>query len=813
MAHQHKGRCLMVALAACMIVVSATNVVEAQQSRTAVKRKKVAVAPLQRNMKLAAQLDTPAVPAGTIIAGGGPIILELTKSRFSYPSASQIDPTVPAVFDLLCYNGSLVGPTIRVKRGQTFRIRVVNNLHGPADPGPDPRDNKFWEVPEGICTTNLHTHGLHVSPSGNSDNVYLHIDPGNSFDFGFQLPPNHVAGTFWYHPHKHGSVAYQLSNGVMGALIVEGVPGDDIPDLEDIPEIAAAREEILVFSYHTYSFYNDSKGNPIGFIDPNLIYNVNPDGNLPTCEMIGPPPGVIPTPGSAVVAVNGQLIPRFDAAPGEVQRWRLVYGGWDVHQYFSWFQEDGITPAPEIAMYEIALDGLPTGRLDPVSPVQIAPGQRDDVLIKTPLLPKGVARKTYYLMRQDWDQAVGAIGSEPPQYQYVVVAKLVVQGQPKDMALPDPTALAKCRPFAPIGDDELVRGTTPIVFPNGTGSLVFQQEDPPNPPSLANTQYTIDFLTFLQQKPIRLTLGTAQQWKVSANTLPGNDPVFGGHPFHIHVNPFQVISYTDPSGQTTPMDEFRDTLFIPGNAYYIIRSRFQDHTGLSVLHCHILDHEDQGMMVPIKLVQPGDANKGGIDPSSLLVQADYPAPALALSDVHGTRVDLKEFQGRSVVLVFFKGVRCAYCVADLRAMVREARARIGQAVEIVAVSSRKVDDLAKALAILGVNETDRFHLLVDEKTASFSDYGCGSGTEARHGLFLVDGNGRVRSRYIGETPYGDSEEVFDRIQLIAGVARQGARTAESRTPTRQAEANAISGPIVPTTPAPPAELSGSGSDD
>jgi hypothetical protein len=112
-----------------------------------------------------------------------------------------------------------------------------------------------------------------------------------------------------------------------------------------------------------------------------------------------------------------------------------------------------------------------------------------------------------------------------------------------------------------------------------------------------------------------------------------------------------------------------------------------------------------------------------------------------------------------------------------------------------------------------VKETDRFHLLVDEKTASFSDYGCGSGTEARHGLFLVDGNGRVRSRYIGETPYGDSEEVFDRIQLIAGATRQGAKIAESRTPARHAEENSISVPIGSTTPAPPAELPGGSRDD
>jgi FtsP/CotA-like multicopper oxidase with cupredoxin domain/peroxiredoxin len=804
---------LVVALAACVLAAACTGVAEAQQQqrRNVVKRKQVPIAPLQRNVAMAAQLDTPAVPAVTVRpTANQPAILQLTKARFSYPSASQIDPSVPAVFDLLCYNGAPIGPTIRVQRGQAFGIRVINSLTGPPDPGPDPRDfmpfngKPFppWEVPEGFCTTNLHTHGLHVSPSGNSDNVYLHIDPGTSFDFYYQLPPNHVAGTFWFHPHKHGSVGYQLSNGVMGALIVEGVPGDSIPDLEDIPEIAAAREQILVFSYHTYSFYNDPVTNqPIGYIDPNAIYNVNPDGFLPTCD-VGPPSTVTPNPGSAVVAVNGQLIPRFDAAPGELQRWRLVYGGWDVHQYFSWFEDAGaITPAPEIAMYEIALDGIATGKLTPVSTVQIAPGQRDDVLIKMPLLPQGVSQKTYYLVRQDWDNAVGGVGSAPPgsQDQYVVVAKLLVRGQPKNMALPDPNAVAQCRPFAPIGDDELVPATTSIVNHDGTGSLVFAQEDPPNPPSLLNTQYTINSLPFLHQNPIRLTLGTAQQWKLSAVTMPGNDPLFGGHPFHIHVNPFQVVAYIDASGNVTPMDEFRDTLFIPGTPKgkggYIIRSRYQDLTGLSVLHCHILDHEDQGMMIPIKLVQPGDANKGGIDPSSLLAQADYPAPALALADVHGRRVDLKEFQGRNVVLVFFKGVRCMSCVTDVRALLREARARVGQAVEIVAVSSRKVDDLAKAVAILGVSPADRFHLLVDEKTASFSDYGCGSGTEARHGLFLVDANGRVRSRYIGETPYGDSEEVFDRLQLIAAAGRERPAIAASQPP------------------APPAELSGAGSDD
>jgi FtsP/CotA-like multicopper oxidase with cupredoxin domain/peroxiredoxin len=800
------SRLPIVALAAFVMASAWTSVAEAQQRRTVAKRNKVAVAPLQRNLTLAAQVDTPAVlPVTVSPEDGESVTLRLTRSRFTEPSAAQIDPSVPAVWERLCYNGAPTGPTIRVKRGQKFGILVDNALHGPIDPGPDPLDKgEPWEVPHGLCTTNLHVHGLHVSPSGNSDNVYLHFDPGTQFQFYYQLPPDHVAGTFWYHPHKHGGVAYQLSNGVAGALIIEGVPGDGIFDLDDIPQIAAAKEQILILQLYTFSTFTDGSGATVGFIDPAAIYNVNPRNNLFPCQGILPSGTVNTASGSEVLAVNGQLIPRFNAAPGEIQRWRFVDGMWDVTQYLAWYDANG-NPVlnNEILMYEIALDGIPTGKLNQVSPMTIAPGQRDDLLVQFN------KAGTYYLMRLDYNGDVGGVGSGP----FIAVAKMVVQGTPRNMALPALSDLAKCVRFAPIANKELVTPTLPM------GAAVFSQNDPANPPDLSDARYTINnttFEQFLQGPPVRLTLGTAQEWRIAAVLNANNDPTFGGHPFHIHVNPFQIMSFTDSNGKTTMFKDtiFRDTLFIPDNASYTIRSRYQDLTGLSVFHCHILDHEDQGMMVPIKLVQPGDANNGGIDPSSLLAQADYPAPALTLPDAHGTPVDLKQFKGRNVVLVFFKGVRCAFCVADLRAMLREARTRVGQDVEIVAVSARKVDDLPKALAVLGVTETDRFHLLVDENAASFRDFGCSTGADTRHGLFLVDGSGKVRSRYIGETPYGDSEEVFDRIQLIASMPRPGARIAAGTTPQPARQGIAISSdPVGPPTPAAPAGLAGGGSED
>ena len=71
-------------------------------------------------------------------------------------------------------------------------------------------------------TINLHTHGLHVSPAGNSDNVLLNIAPQTEFTFEINVPDDHPSGTFWYHAHRHGSTALQVASGASGILIVRG---------------------------------------------------------------------------------------------------------------------------------------------------------------------------------------------------------------------------------------------------------------------------------------------------------------------------------------------------------------------------------------------------------------------------------------------------------------------------------------------------------------------------------------------------------------------------------------------------------------
>jgi L-ascorbate oxidase len=128
----------------------------------------------------------------------------------SYRDASQA--TVPPI--------PFVAPTIEILPGETVRMTLHNQLPqtDQSCPAPDGKVN----TPHCFNRTNLHSHGLWISPSGNSDNVLLSINPGVSFQYEYNVPPDHPAGTFWYHPHLHGSTALQVSSGMAGLIIIKG---------------------------------------------------------------------------------------------------------------------------------------------------------------------------------------------------------------------------------------------------------------------------------------------------------------------------------------------------------------------------------------------------------------------------------------------------------------------------------------------------------------------------------------------------------------------------------------------------------------
>lgn len=149
------------------------------------------------------------------------------------------------------YDGIVPGRTWEVRPGDTLRITVDNQLpmlpgmkdaaaggdrsgHDMMSMGDGPHDR-----PHEWTTTNLHTHGLHVSPKDNSDNPFISIAPGQEFDYEIAIPEDHVGGLHWYHPHRHGAVAQQVRGGMSGIIVVRG-------EIDEVPEVKAAGEEILV---------------------------------------------------------------------------------------------------------------------------------------------------------------------------------------------------------------------------------------------------------------------------------------------------------------------------------------------------------------------------------------------------------------------------------------------------------------------------------------------------------------------------------------------------------------------------------------
>jgi FtsP/CotA-like multicopper oxidase with cupredoxin domain len=475
--------------------------------------------------------------------------------------------------------GLVTGPTLRFKAsdaGKRLRVLLRNDLpcngvspdpascspqtcqpkeckfthnHASGDPN-DPRN--FWPN-----VTNFHTHGWHVSPQAPQDNVLLSVEPGCSYQVDVQVPADHFPGTFWYHAHWHGGTGMQVASGMAGALIIEG-------DIDEVPEIKSAEERIFVLQ----QVYYNNQGLIESFDDLFGLKNPRP------------------------TTINGQLKPRIEMQPGEVERWRFVNAA-----YFEVLplRIVSATTRTQVPLNLISLDSVTLKRLAPIEVVELGPGNRADVLIKAP-----AAAGTYWLIKSEAARVAGEV--EPMQ----ILAEIVVAGALKNDPLPTtlPTSLV---PKA-ISDAE-VSGAKERRL---TFSVDKTNRDPTGKPRFLINGKRFD-PEVVNQDP---KLGTVEVWTIE-NASTQN------HPFHIHVNPFQITEYTTIEGGrqkviSVPEAErvWHDTFLIPKATADVpncdgankekcgsfkFRMRFEDFDGKFVLHCHVLTHEDVGMMEVVEI--------------------------------------------------------------------------------------------------------------------------------------------------------------------------------------------------------------------
>ncbi|MEE4464899.1 multicopper oxidase family protein, partial [Azotobacter chroococcum] len=235
-----------------------------------------------------------------------------------------------------------VAPKVELWPGETFRLTLHNEL--PTDDSSCPHGEHDHNVPHCFNNTNIHTHGLWVSPSGNSDNVHLKIPPQTTFQYEFNVPADHPAGTFWYHSHLHGTTALQVSSGMAGPLIIRGdrlpqAKGDgslhpgDLDTLLVAPNGQPFRERTLLFQQIAYAC-RDEAGAIKREADGKWLCAAGDVGEIERYDQFGIVPrgdGTLATLWSTSgrrTAINGLVEPYVvDARAGSVERWRLIHAG------------------------------------------------------------------------------------------------------------------------------------------------------------------------------------------------------------------------------------------------------------------------------------------------------------------------------------------------------------------------------------------------------------------------------------------------------------------------------------------------------
>ncbi len=424
-------------------------------------------------------------------SANGELSLRLTTAEVRVPiSGTQVAA--------LTYNGTLPGPTLMVRAGDRIAVSLENRLSSP---------------------TNLHTHGLHVSPQGNSDNPLVMIRPGETFDYEFQLPDTHPPGVYWYHPHHHGLTADQVFGGLYGAIIVE-----------DPDPIATTRERVLIIS-------------DISF---------DPSGQITRATQMDRIAG---REGNTVL-VNGQVNPRLTAKPGERERWRVINAC--TSRYVK-LRLDG---------QKLQLLGKDSGRFgtpEPVEEVLLSPGNRADLLVTA-----SAGTSILRTLSVDRGSAGAMMGSNSSTDATLATLTVAGASAPTAVAVPRQPVPRDLRASSLSGRHTLTLAMGGAGM-GGGGMMGFTIDGKSFDPTRVDTA---------------VAAGAIEEW-----TLRNTSPM--DHPFHLHVWPMQII---EPSGQKTAPPRWQDVVNIPARSSVRVRIAFDDFTGKTVYHCHILDHEDRGMM-------------------------------------------------------------------------------------------------------------------------------------------------------------------------------------------------------------------------
>jgi len=477
-------------------------------------------------------------------------------------------------------------PTLRVSPGDLLVLNLKNDLVD-SDAANKSRRKTASRTRADPCTsgamtptsTNLHFHGLTVPPVCHQDDVLkTSIQPDDAaFEYRFRIPSEEPPGLYWYHPHIHGFTKAQVLGGASGALIVEGLERAS-------PEVAGLPERVFVIRDQDLANPNapPSKSEPV--VPKMLIDRDGDSANNGTG--FGQP--------AKDLSINFVPVPYPDyppalirMKPGERQLWRVLNASAITYLNLAVLFRHAAQ-----SLGVVAIDGVPISTRGGQAPaiewqdhIGLPPGARAEFIVTGP--PQAVPA---LLVTRSVDTGHG--GENDPNR--ALASIIAVPDAPEPAAALRAVSTPLPQPGRPwLGS----------VEPTRVRKLYFSEklEDPSNPNSATEFYITVDGETPATFNPssdvpnIVVQQGDVEDWIIENRSTEL-------HAFHIHQIHFLLLDW---SGIPVNEPYLRDTVNVPfyngrNLSYPSVRLRmdFRDPNtvGTFFYHCHLLEHEDGGMM-------------------------------------------------------------------------------------------------------------------------------------------------------------------------------------------------------------------------
>ncbi|WP_109482450.1 multicopper oxidase family protein [Paraburkholderia sp. C35] len=395
----------------------------------------------------------------------------------------------------------------------------------------------------------IHWHGLPVPPDQDG-NPMQPVAPGESRVYRFTLPLG-SAGTYWYHPHPHMMSSEQVFRGLAGPIIVRAA-GDPL---------AAFPERHL--------FFSDLKLASDASIAPNdmMDWMNGREGQF--------------------VLVNGARRPRIDVAQDE--RWRL-WNGCNARYL-------GVSLGGKQTFAQIGTDGgLLDKPRDGLTELLLAPGERAEIIVRAGAQPSTAILTAAAYDRRKMTMTEGkSLPGDPAKP--LADVHFMPGATASQAARVMPSTLRPIAPLLPDNDSADKAPQKSVVFTEAMDMTAMHRPGAMMSALPPGMQFLINGASF-DPKRIALTSrrGEVEVWSIENRTDMD-------HPFHLHGTQFQVMSRQQQGSSRTaePYLAWRDTVNVqPGETVRI--ATVQHDAGERMFHCHILEHEDLGMMATLKVV-------------------------------------------------------------------------------------------------------------------------------------------------------------------------------------------------------------------